>query len=451
MNKKHFNSKFNEAYLILSEISNLKGEIEDIKSEISTKKDLLNTVFNERMNYSITKEERIKTLMDNRHFKYMKIIDFLLESDVSEQQGFMVNEDSGFIMSEILKKPEINLFKKSINPSNKNEMIFEFDNSSYSNLISFSFKNKAGIPVTPKNVKMEYNGRIEDFFEPNFRYYNRNAKNIYVNNFYFYPKKVLRVFAEFDEEFDFNTSNVSLFSCSFNVDQNNFFDINIENKNDISVFNIFKNTDETNVPLIFEYTEDNSNYNKIEFKNQEAVISLENSSNFKLRVKKDYSNTNIKEFTEIKKQSIAQKSMAIVDNICTFETDGKIKNYDIVFTQGAYKKLRDAIGTVFGDNNKISDFISSNDKVFKVKKEYVSIINEASESINNMIYFDDLEGLKDDNSLFNFYINERTKKLYFSNFFKEYNFFLELESEIVVENIGPDLLTPYVFDIQIKG
>lgn len=451
MNKKHFNSKFKEAHRLLLDIESIKSEISQIVSEIATKKELLNTSFNERMNYSIMKEERIKTLMDNRHFKFMKIIDFLLKKDVSESQGFEVNEDSGFAISEIVKKPEINLFKKSINPSNSKEIIFEFDNSKYSNLISFSFKNKYGLPVTPKNIKVEYNGRIEDFFEPNFRYYNRNAKNIYVNNFYFYPKKILRIYAEFDTEFDFSTSSVSLYSCSFNIDSNNFLDLNVENTHDIKTFNIFKNTDETNVPLKFELTEDNSTYHPITFKNQEAAITLQNHSNFKIRVIKDYENVQVKEFTEVKKQSISHSSMAVVDNVATFDTEGKIKNYDIVFTQSAYKKLREALGTIFGDNNKISEFISDTDKIFKLKKEYVSLINETNDYINNMIYFDDVEGLKEDPKMFNFYINERTRKLYFSNFFKDYNFFLELENEIVVENIGPELLTPYVFDIQIKG
>ena len=452
MNKKYFNSKFQEANKILKSISSNKNEIKTLLSEIKTKKELLNSVFNERMNNAIKKEDRIKTLMDNRHFKFMQMIDFLSADELFEQQGFLVNEDSGFLLSEILKQPKTELFKKSKNPSNDKELIFEFDNNQYSNLMSFGFKDSNGLPITPKSIKIEYNGKTEDFFEPNFRYYNRNSKNVFVNNFYFYPKKILRVYAIFEVIPDFNGSFCDLYSCTFNTDSNNFSEILIKNTKNIKSFNIYKNSDENNVPLIFEFTEDNSIYNPIEFKNQEAVISLSKAVDFKIRMRKDYENVVVKEFTENVKKIISYNDMDIIDNVATFDFQGKIKNYDIVFNQSGYKALKEEMFRVFGDNEKIKSFIVEGaNKVYKLKREYVNLINESDQFVDSLIYFDDIDDTKENNALFNFYINEKDKKIYFASFFKQFNFFLELENEVVVDNISANLLTPYVFDLQIKG
>lgn len=452
MNKKYFNSKFQEAKKILENISKNKNEIKVLLSEISTKKELLNSVFNERMSNAIKKEDKIKTLMDNRHFKFMQIIDFLKKDDLYDQQGFIINEDSGFLLSEILKQPKTGLFKKSKNPSNDKELIFEFDNNQYSNLMSFGFKDTNGLPIAPKIIRVEYNGKTEDFFEPNFRYYNRNSKNVFVNNFYFYPKKILRVYATFDVVPDFNGSFCDLYSCTFNTDSNNFVEILIKNTKNIKSFNIYKNSDENNVPLIFEFTEDNSVYTPIEFKNQEAVITLSKAVDFKIRMKKDYENVVVKEFTESAKYIISYNDMDIINNVATFDFAGKIKSYDIVFSQSGYKALKEEMFRVFGDNEKISTFITEGaNKVYKLKKEYVNLINEADQFVEGLIYFDEIDDVKDNNALFNFYINEQDKKIYFANFFKAFNFYLELENEIVVDNISANLLTPYVFDLQIKG
>ncbi|MGL5716498.1 MAG: hypothetical protein ACRCXX_14275 [Cetobacterium sp.] len=452
MNKKYFNSKFKEANATLKKITAHKTDIHNLISEIKTKKELLNAVFNERMSNAIKKEDRIKTLMDNRHFKFMKMVDFLSAEDLFEQQGFLINEDSGFLLSEILKQPKTDLFKKSKNPSNDKELIFEFDNNQYSNLMSFSFKDVNGLPITPKNVRVEYNGKTEDFFEPNFRYYNRNSKNVFVNNFFFYPKKILKVYATFDVTPDFNTSFCDLYSCSFNTDSNNFAEILISNSKGIKNFNIYKNSDENNVPLIFEFTEDNSVYNPIEFKNQEAVISLSNAVDFKIRIRKDYENVVVKEFTEVVKNIISYNDMDIINNVATFDFQGRIKNFDVVFSQSGYRLLKEEMFRVFGDNEKIDSFIMEGaNKVYKLKREYVNLINESDPFIDSLIYFDSIDDAKDNNALFNFYINEKDKKLHFANFFKEFSFFLELENEVVVDNISANLLTPYVFDLQIKG
>ncbi|MGL5768146.1 MAG: hypothetical protein ACRCX8_21135 [Sarcina sp.] len=450
MNKKYFNAKYSEAAKTLDEISVLKKQIETLKNEVSSKKDVLNTAFQNKMALSSKKEKKIKSLMDNRHFRYMKMVDFLSNEDINEIQGFSVNKDSGFVMSELVKTPEVNLFSKSINPSNNKEIIFEFDNNSYSNLMSFSFKDKGGLPITPKNIRIEYNGIIEDFFEPNFRYYNRNASNIYVNNFFYYPKKILRVYATFVGDYDFNSAKCSLYGCSFNTDINSYIDIPIKNNSNIASFNIFKSTDETNVPLVFEYTEDNSNYKSIKFDKQEAVIVLDKNSDFKIKIKKDYENVKQKEFTENIKTSTNINNMEVIDNVRTFNMSGKIVDFDIVFTQGSYKKIREDIKNVFG-NDVIQDFITTENGVYKIRKEYVSLINEPTDSIKNLIYHDDISATKEDKTLFNFYVDEQDKKIHFSSFMLNYSFFLQLENEIVIDSVPIDMLTPYLFDLQIKG
>lgn len=451
MNKKYFNAKYSEASNVLTEIDILKREISTLRNEIASKKEVLNTAYQNKMSLSSQKEKKIKSLMDNRHFRYMKMIDFLSEEDIEGIQGFSVNDDSGFVISDVVKTPEVNLFSKSVNPSNNKEIIFEFDNNSYSNLMSFSFKDPSGLPVTPKNIRIEYSGITEDFFEPNFRYYNRNSANVYVNNFFFYPKKILRVYATFTGDYDFSSAKCSLFSCSFSTDTNSFIDIPIKNSSGISNFNIFKSTDETNVPLIFGYTEDNSTYKEITFDKQEAVITLENNSDFKIKVKKDYENVEQKEFTETVKSSTNVNDMEVIENVRTFDMSGKIVDFDVVFTQAAYKKIREDIKNIFNNEDVISDFIILDNGVYKVRKEYISLINEPTESINNLIYSDDISALVDDKSLFNFYVDELDKKFHFASFMLNYNFFLKLENEIVIDSVPIDMLTPYLFDLQIKG
>ncbi|MGL5712403.1 MAG: hypothetical protein ACRCX2_05235 [Paraclostridium sp.] len=451
MNKKYFNTKFSEAAEILKSISSLKKEIENLKSEISVKKDVLNSAYINKLHLSSQKENRIKSLMDNRHFRYMKMVDFITEEDVFEKQGFSVNKDSGFVISEIIKKPEVKLFNKMINPSNTKELIFEYETTSYSNLLSFSFKSKAGLPITPKNIKLEYGNNIEDFFEPNFRYYNRNASNVYVNNFFFYPKKITKIYVTFNEDYDLNSANCSLYSCSFNLSKDSFMDVDVKNTGKISNFNIFKNSDENNVPLIFEFTEDNSVYKSVVFEKQEAVIELEKNNDFKIRIKSDYESVEQKEFTETKKTNISVKDMVVIENVHSFDMIGKIINFDVVLTQSAYKKLRDDFTKCFDDEMLLTDFVSNENGVFKVKKEFVSIVNEPTEDILNMILQDDLSELKNNKGMFNFYIHEKDKRIYFSSFMLEYNFFLQLETEFVVDSIPNDMLTPFLFDLQIKG
>ncbi|MGL5962842.1 MAG: hypothetical protein ACRCZ2_00350 [Fusobacteriaceae bacterium] len=451
MNKKYFNAKYEESSNFLSEITKLKKDIVSLKSEISIKKDVMNNAYLNKINLSSKKEKRIKALMDNRHFRFMKMIDFISEEDIETKQGFAINKDSGFVVPEVIKSPEVKLFNKMINPSNPKEIIFEFENTVYSNLMSFSFKDKDSLPLTPKNIKIEYNGNSEDFFEPNFRYYNRNATNVFVNNFFFYPKKILKVFVTFSGDYDFNSAKCNLYSCSFNISKDSFMDISIKNTGKIENFNIFKNSDETNVPFVFEYTEDNSLYKPIEFEKQEAVVSLDNSSDFKIRVRNDYENVEQKEFTEIKKTSISIKEMSVVNNARCFDMVGKITNFDIAITQGSYKKMRDKFIEVFDESLNIDKFISNENGVFKVRKEFISIVNEPSDDILNMILQDDISELKENESIFNFYVDEKDKNIYFSSFMLEYSFFLQLENEIVVDSIPNDMLTPYLFDLQIKG
>ncbi|MGL6101024.1 MAG: hypothetical protein ACRC0G_15555 [Fusobacteriaceae bacterium] len=451
MDKKYFNAKYKEASSLVSGISELKKELEILKSEISIKKDIKNSSYLEKINNSTKKENRIKALMDNRHFRYMKMIDFITEDDITTKQGFFINKDSGFVIPEIIKNPEIKLFNKTINPSNKSEVIFEFENSVYSNLLSFSFKDKNSLPITPKNIRIEYNDNVEDFFEPNFRYYNRNAKNVYVNNFFFYPKKILKVIVTFFEDYDYESAKCSLYSCSFNISKDSFMEIAIKNTGKINNFNIFKNSDETNVPLIFEFTEDNSIYKEISFKNQESVISLENSSDFNIRLRNDYENVEQKEFTENRKMSILVSDMSVTNNIHYFELSGKIINFDIAFSNSSYKKIRDEFTELFGDTVNIEKFLVNENNVYKVRKEFVSIINEPTEDILNLVLQDDLSELKENDALFNFYVDEKEKSLHFSSFMKNYTFFLQLETEVIIDSIPNDMLTPYLFDLQIKG
>lgn len=452
MNKKYFNSKFKEIKEILSDINLIKLDISNIQIELDTKNNMLNKIFNEKMKFALNKESKIKSLMDNRGFRYIKIFDFLSSKDIEANQGFSINTDSGFLLSETINKPSIQLFKKSINPSNKKEFIYEFDNTNYSNMIEFSFKDSLGLPLTPKVMKIEYNNRIEEFFEPNFRHYNRNSQNVFLNRFYFYPKRILRIYVEFEENADFEKSSCELFSCTFNTDSNNFIELPIINPNGISSFNLYKNTDETNIPLIFDFTEDNSTYEKIEFNNQEGIISLNKSGDFKIRIKKDYHNVETKVSTENKKSSIPYSEMQKINNIASFESNGRIKNFDIVFSKAAYKKMKESLNKIFNDPNKINDFIvETPEKIYKIKKEFLSMINEVNDQTLSLVYCDDIEAIKETSFYFSFLLDEKTKSLYCSSFMNEFNFFLELDTEVIIDKISTDLLTPYIFDLQIKG
>ncbi|MGL5713191.1 MAG: hypothetical protein ACRCX2_09245 [Paraclostridium sp.] len=458
MNVNLFNLIFEEFKKEMEEIKSLKIDIKKLEDENKNKIIRNQNVFDESMQLLNNKELQVKNLMENKHFTFIKYLDFIDARNIESNNGMELNTDLGFLTAGISKTTDIELYKKSISNEGKT-LTFEFDETSYSNRIDFSFKIKNGLPIAPSKTTIEYSRVTETLFEPNFRYYNRNRADIFNNTFFYYPKKIKKVIFEFDEQVIFENALCTLKTCEYDTDENKEVVLRVNNEKGIKSFNLSKITDESFVPLEFLLSEDNLEYKTIEFNDQrESVLIIKEGLPFNIKIKTRYDLVKRNAQYDTYKEVIPKNSLIRENGYLKFDKDDNAYNLDVNLTHSSYVSLKRMIdelvypdGTQPSDRMTIDDVIEIDGGIYRFKKNLILVTNDVDEKANSMIYQDDFSIVANDKFYLNFILDVKNNRIYFSEFMDQFNFYVELGFEKMKEMVSENLMTPYVFNLSLKG
>lgn len=454
MIKSSINSILKEINNIVLEIQQKKQSIKELK-EINSKKSSINyNKYVSRIDELDKTEQAIKNLMENKYFKYIKHIDFTSESDTNKLKGFSLNKDLGCIMKSEENKQIVYYINRVISTDQKKITYIYDTNPEVSNLLEYSFYSKeSGIPLIPSSIKVTYKDNEDNFYEPHFRFYNRNNTTSFINSFPFQPKRISKLVFEFDEIVNINNAKCDLYSISYSMLEDNEILIEVENKNFLNSFNFSRKSEESIVPLLYSYSEDKINFKNIDFENEEeSLITLSNNSNFFIKVSVDNNNIKSVEETTIKTTELYSAELdnsfgtySIPSNITT-----SLSNIKITFPLSTYNKLKEQIDKL--NDVDINKFITAdNNGIYTLNNDYIDYVTSADEKINKLKYIDDISILETDEKYFTVYVDTNNMKVHFSSFMQEFNFFLDIQYQSISEQIDKTYYTPYLFSISLKG
>lgn len=435
-------------------IQQKKNNIKELK-EINSKKSSTNyNKYISRIEELDKTEQAIKSLMENKYFKYIHHIDFTSEKDTYELKEFSLNKNLGCILKKEDSKQLIYYINRVISADQKKVTYIYNTNPEVSNLLEYSFYSKeSGVPIIPSSIKVTYKDNEDNFYEPHFRFYNRNNSTSFINSFPFQPKRISKLVFEFDEKINTNNIKCDLYSVVYSIAEDNGIILEIKNQNSLSSFNFSKKSEESIVPFIYSYSEDNINFKNIDFENEEeTLITLDNQSNFFIKIVADNNNINIIEETVIKTTELFSDELensfgvySIPSNITT-----SLNNLKITFPLSVYKKIKEEL-TKLNDVD-IDEFITANNNgIYTLNNEYIDYITTIDEKINKLKYIDDISILETDKKYFTAYVDTNNMKIHFSSFMKDFNFFLEIQYQSISEQIDKTYYTPYLFSISLKG
>lgn len=454
MNKSSIDVMLKEINNLLIQIQEKKNKIKELKQINSQKSSLNYNKYMERITELDNTEQSIKMLMENKYFKYIKHIDFTDDLYIKQLNGFQLNKDLGCIIKSEENKYEISYINRIISSDQKKVTYVYADGSEISNILDYSFYSlKNGIPLTPTSIKISYNDNEDLFYEPHFRFYNRNNKTSFINSFPFQPKQISKIIFEFDEEINTNNCYCKLFSATYSILEDNYILIEIKNENKLNSFNISLETEDTVINFKYFFSEDNINFKEFSFEEgPETILKLKNNSNFFIKIVADNENVNIKEETTINKTELY--SNEIKDNFGIYSIPlnitSEISSIKITFPISSYKILKEKMSKLSEVN--IDDYISEETSgLYVLKNEFIDYINSTDEKINNLKYIDDISILETDKKYFNFYVDNKKMKIYTASFMDEINFFVEMQYPSVSNHIDKMFYTPYLFSISLKG
>ena len=454
MNKSNIDVMLKEINNLLIQIQEKKNKIKELKQINSQKSSLNYNKYIERITELDNTEQSIKMLMENKYFKYIKHIDFTDDLYVKQLNGFQLNKDLGCIIKSEENKYEISYTNRIISPDQKKVTYIYADGSEISNILDYSFYSlKKGIPLVPTSIRISYNDNEDLFYEPHFRFYNRNNKTSFINSFPFQPKQISKIIFDFDEEININNCYCKLFSATYSILEDNYILIEIENENKLNSFNISLKTEDSVINFKYFFSEDNINFEEFSFEEgPETILRLKNNSNFFIKIVADNENVNIKEETTIKKTELY--SNEIKDNFGIYSIPlnitSEISSIRITFPISSYKILKEKMSKLSEVN--IDDYIlEETSGLYVLKNEFIDYINSIDEKINNLKYIDDISILETDKKYFNFYVDSKKMKIYTSSFMDEINFFIEMQYPSVSNHIDKMFYTPYLFSISLKG
>lgn len=454
MNKSNIDVMLKEINNLLIQIQEKKNKIKELKQINSQKSSLNYNKYIERITELDNTEQSIKMLMENKYFKYIKHIDFTDDLYVKQLNGFQLNKDLGCIIKSEENKYEISYSNRIISPDQKKVTYIYADGSEISNILDYSFYSlKKGIPLIPISIRISYNDNEDLFYEPHFRFYNRNNKTSFINSFPFQPKQISKIIFDFDEEININNCYCKLFSATYSILEDNYILIEIENENKLNSFNISLKTEDSVINFKYFFSEDNINFEEFSFEEgPETILRLKNNSNFFIKIVADNENVNIKEETTIKKTELY--SNEIKDNFGIYSIPlnitSEISSIRITFPISSYKILKEKMSKLSEVN--IDDYIlEETSGLYVLKNEFIDYINSIDEKINNLKYIDDISILETDKKYFNFYVDSKKMKIYTSSFMDEINFFIEMQYPSVSNHIDKMFYTPYLFSISLKG
>lgn len=448
-------NKINQILIeINSTLELIKNKQESIKKLQSINLEKVNKnylKFQERNSELDKTESSIKLLMENKFFKYIKHIDFLNEENIYSSKGFELIKELGCIIKEKANKQENPYIKKVIS-SNKKNLTFFYNEDAISNILEYSFYSlKKNIPIIPSNITIHYKTNSDSFYEPFFRFFNRNNSTSFINKFPFTPKQISKIIFEFDEEINDKNCLCKLYSSVYNLDSENSLILKIDNEHKLSAFNVSKKTEETIVPLKFSYSEDNIEYKDILFENgYDGIISLKNPSSFYLKVVSD--NESIKTKDEKVLANTELHSSEITNEFGVYSPPAKINNINkitVKFPISSYNKIKKDITGI--SNIQLTDFLTEVNGVYILKSECIEYISNITEKITNLKYLDDISVLENDKDYFKIYVDTINRKIYCPNFFNNYNFFINFQYLTDAERIDNSYFTPILFSVSLKG
>lgn len=436
---------------LIVKIKEINVSIEKLLKENQSKKNRNYEEYNKRVALLDKKISSIKLLSDNKNFKFISHLDFIDDRNIGELKEFERVNDLGCLTKTVVNKQEIRYLKKILDTSKK-KITYVFDEPIVSNAITYSFySEETGLPITPSSVEIVYKDNIDNLFEPHFRFYNRNNTTSFENFFLYEPKKISKVIFTFDKEINSNNDLCKLYSIQYSMEEDNYVLLNIENTYNVPEFNIFKRTNEINVPLVFEYSEDNINFNPIEFKGNDGNIILEKSGNFSIRISADNNNIELQDSYELGSSEIY--SQDIKESFGKYyikeESMQTLNDVTIILPISTYKKLKEDVSKLNGV--KIDDLVEELNGIYKVKVSFIRYVSEVTSDIENLKYIDDVIALETTLNYFNFYVDTINKKIYSSSFIDNYPFFLYFSFKKSVEQTEKHYYTPIIFEISLKG
>ena len=439
-------NKFNEINELNNQIQLKKDKIKFLEDSIKSKEINNENIFSNILKELTKKEVTVESLLGNKLYKNIKYVDFLSEDEIIENQGIIVFEKAGLLLSEATDRNEIITINKKIS-GDKKQIELSFSENEISNEIEFSFYNKLNIPISPKAIVFVIENEHELLNEPSFRYYNRNEIDTFISNFYFYPRKVQKVLITFDEEININNYIFKLIKNNFNVSENSFAKTKVKLNPNARNINIFINSEDDFVPIKYFYSTNNLEYEELELKNKKTLIDVNKSENLFLQFKFDYNNIKQKE----KKQFLnsTEESIKIKKSSISYPLNNqlKIKLNKIIFSSLNRKNIAEKMEYYKID---ILNFIEEKAGIFSLKPEFIIEIKENSIIQQNLLYEDDISILKIKPEKMNFYFNSVTNEIFTPAFISDFDFFIDYIYEENVEFLDPSLLTPYIFDVSIK-
>lgn len=437
---------------IYIDIQNKKKSISDLEKINLEKSNRNYRKYLERINQLDKTENSIKMLMENKYFKYIQHIDFLDDKYIESLDGFELNKNLGCIIRKKENMVEVPYINKIIS-SNKKQIIYSYSKDGIiSNMLEYSFYNlKNGIPIIPTSIKVKYKDEEDNFFEPYFRFYNRNNTTSFINSFPFIPKQISQITFDFDEEINTNNCFCKLYSINYSVNDENKILLKFNNVNNIKTFNISKKTEESIVQFKFYYSENNMDFKELKFENQQDdIVSLDKSSAFYLKIVPDNKQIKLKEETAVKTVELFSKDLD--SNFGVYKLPSSISNLKtikIIFPLSSYNLIKSDMEKIGSIN--IDDYLQKdNSGLYCIKSDFIQYISSVNEEVNNLKYIDDISILKENKKFFNVYVNSNEKKIYFPNFIN-YNFFIETQFSTVLEKIDETYYTPFLFSISLKG
>lgn len=449
MNKEVINRYLNSINKTIKNIALNKTKIELLLEEINKKQIRNENQFDTVINEITEKENKIKSLMDNKYFKYIQFVDFINENNLLELNGFEINKN-GALVEKPIKRTANYFLEKQVN-SDKKEIIYSFNSEIIYNELEYLFYNSKGVPIIPENIFIYYDDFEESFYESFFRFYNRFVSNSFLNNFLFTPKNIKKIRFIFNDTINSENDLCILYTNEYKSEGNsNYTLLSFSNYNSINSFNIYKNSQE-NIPLKFYYSENNIDFEEIKFNNNESVFSLSNSSNFIIKIKSDYENFKVNEVSISDNVSLDLSSLISNDQTKTsykLNLDGKIEDVDVIIPFSSYilfeEKLKNA-------NVNISDFIIEKDNLYFLDKKYIFLIKEENENVKKMKFYDDVGILSKNPSFCNIYVDVINNNVYIPFFLNDYKISFEINYETAKEQISSKYYTPMLFDLSIKG
>ena len=451
MKKFSLNKKLNDVNILYQGIVDLQDKINLALREVSFKETRNRNLFDSKLKSFEEQEKLIKTFVDNKYVEFF-IDDSLYDlSNVSDVSGFELNERVAAVTKEVSDTLYMLPKKKTAN-KNGTFLTFDFSEAFLGNELRFSFYSIAGQPLVPTEITVELDGVQENFYEPNFRYYDRAVASDFETHFPFMPKSIEKIHFSFDTAVKQENAYCELRLNSYSVATDDYLLFTFDNKLEKESLKFFKVSDETVVPMKYSYSFDNINFKELKFENEEASIDGTSESDVKklfIRVSADYSS--ITKVLEEKTDNLRRNASNIRKSSNSYDL-GSVTiqdTFNILFTYSDYNNIKARLVELELDPD---NFFEKKSGIYYLKSNFVNTVNTiSSEVTGNLELMDDISVVKDDSSNMNFYYCVGDSILYAPAFLSEVDFRIDYSVKYSNEVYPDAVYTPMLFQISVKG